>query len=53
MQGKKDFQEELFISFQLSEFVPEDKLYRGLKGSLNLDDWYACTESRGIFFRSD
>ena len=28
MQGKKDYQEELFLSFQLSEFVPEENLYR-------------------------
>lgn len=43
MQGKKDYQEELFINFQLSEFVPEENLYRRLKGILNLDYLYAKT----------
>ena len=43
MQGKKDFQEELFISFQLSEYAPEDNLYRRLKGLLDLDYLYART----------
>jgi hypothetical protein len=26
MQGKKDYQEELFINFEPSEFVPEENL---------------------------
>ena len=43
MQGKKDYQEELFINFQLSEFVPEENLYRRLKDLLRLDYLYAKT----------
>ena len=37
---EKGDQEELFINFQFIEFVPEEKLYRRLKGILNLDDLY-------------
>jgi transposase len=44
MQGKKDYQEELFTNFQLSEFVPEENLYRRLKGILQLDYLYARTK---------
>ena len=44
MQGKKDYQEELFTSFQLSEFVPSDNLYRRLKDLLNLEYLYAKTQ---------
>lgn len=43
MQGKKDYQEELFTHFQLSEFVPETNLYRRLKDLLKLDYLYAKT----------
>jgi len=43
MQGKKDYQEELFINFQFSELMPEEKLYRRLKSILNLDYLYATT----------
>jgi transposase len=45
MQGKKDYQEELFTNFQLSEFVPEENLYRKLKGVLDMDYLYAKTKS--------
>ncbi|WP_421804268.1 IS1182 family transposase [Flagellimonas sp.] len=44
MQGKKDYQEKLFNSFQLSERVPEDNFYRRLKGVLDLDFLYPLTE---------
>ncbi len=44
MQGKKDYQEELFTNFQLSEFVPEENLYRRLKGVLELDYLYVKTK---------
>jgi len=44
MQGKKDYQEELFLSFQLSEFVPQQNLYRRLKDVLNLDYLYQKTK---------
>ena len=30
MQGKKQYQEKLFVNFQLSERVPEDNFYRRL-----------------------
>ncbi len=41
MQGKKDYQEELFTNFQLSEFVPPTNVYRRLKELLDLDYLYA------------
>lgn len=44
MQGKKDYQEDLFISFQLSEFVPKENLYRRLKHILKLDFVYGKTK---------
>lgn len=44
MQGKKDYQEELFLSFQLSEYVPQENLYRRLKEVLKLDYLYQKTE---------
>lgn len=37
MQGKKTQQEQLFVSFQLSERVPKDSFYRRLKEKLNLE----------------
>lgn len=37
MQGKKQFSEKLFISFQLSSRIPEDNFYRRLKDILNLE----------------
>ena len=45
MQGKKDYQEELFTNFQLSEFVPSDNLYRRLKDLLDLDNLYPRTQA--------
>lgn len=36
MQGKKQYQEKLFITFQLSKRVPENNFYRRLKGELDL-----------------
>ena len=36
MQGKKEYQEKLFLSFQLSDRVPKDNFYRGLKETLDL-----------------
>ena len=44
MQGKKNYQEELFIGFQLSERVPKDNFYRKLKGILKLDFLYKLTK---------
>ena len=37
MQGTKTEQEQLFVSFQLSERVPKDNFYRRLKETLNLE----------------
>lgn len=45
MQGKKDYQEELFVGFQLSEHVPKENFYRRLKSILNLDHLYSLTKS--------
>lgn len=36
MQGKKDYSEKLFLSFQLSERVPQENFYRRLRKTLNL-----------------
>tara|TARA_R110000868_G_scaffold13184_1_gene61976 strand:+ start:99 stop:653 length:555 start_codon:yes stop_codon:yes gene_type:complete len=44
MQGKKDYQEKLFASFQLSERIPEENFYRRLKGALDLDFLYPLTK---------
>jgi transposase len=43
MQGKKHQQEKLFISFQLSDYVPADNFYRRLKGILDLNFLYRDT----------
>ena len=45
MQGKKDYQEKLFIRFQLSDYVPQDNLYRQLKHLLDFNFLYASTSS--------
>ena len=44
MQGKKDYQEKLFNSFQLSERVPVDNFYRRLGECLDLDFLYPLTK---------
>lgn len=44
MQGKKQHSEKLFLSFQLSERVPEDNFYRRLKGFLDLSWLYKATK---------
>ena len=43
MQGRKQHTEKLFLSFQLSEHVPEDNFYRGLKNFLDLRWLYKAT----------
>jgi transposase len=43
MQGKKDYQEKLFIWFQLSDYVPADNFYRQLKSILDLTFLYDAT----------
>lgn len=43
MQGRKQHTEKLFLSFQLSERVPEDNFYRKLKNLLDLKWLYKQT----------
>jgi len=43
MQGKKHYQEKLFTSFQLSDRVPADNIYRKLKEILDLEFLYDAT----------
>jgi len=45
MQGKKQYAEKLFISFQLSQYVPLENFYRRLKESLDLQWLYKSTKS--------
>ena len=44
MQGKKQYREQLFKSFQLSERIPQDNFYRRLKELLDLKWLYAHTK---------
>lgn len=44
MQGKKDYQEKLFNSFQLSNRVPEGNFYRRLKSVIDLHFLYKLTK---------
>ncbi len=44
MQGKKNYSEKLFTSFQLSSRVPEDNFYRRLKELLDLQWLYKTTK---------
>lgn len=44
MQGKKQYTEQLFKSFQLSQRIPEDNFYRRLKDLLNLQWLYKETK---------
>ena len=37
MQGKKNYQEKLFTTFQLSNRVPESNFYRRLQQVVDLD----------------
>lgn len=45
MQGKKDYQEKLFNSFQLSARVPQENFYRRLKSELDLNFIYKLTDN--------
>ena len=45
MQGKKAYQEKLFMSFRLSDRVPEDNFYRRLNELLDLRWLYKATQS--------
>jgi len=44
MQGKKIYQEKLFVCFKLSEHVPETNFYRRLKKILDLQFLYGLTK---------
>ena len=44
MQGKKDYQEKLFNSFQLSDRVPNTNFYRRLKSAIDLNFLYKLTK---------
>ena len=44
MQGKKDYHEKLFMSFQLSDRVPLTNFYRRLKAVLDLNFLYQLTK---------
>ena len=44
MQGKKNYQEQFFSNFQLSDRVPETNFYRRLKGVLDLHFLYKLTK---------
>lgn len=44
MQGKKQYEEKLFTSFQLSERVPQENIYRKLKETLDLNFLYSETK---------
>lgn len=43
MQGKKDYHEKLFLSFRLSDRVPQTNFYSRLKAVLDLDFLYLVT----------
>jgi transposase len=45
MQGKKTYQEKLFTSFRLSEWILENNFYRLLRETLDLDYLYRLTQS--------
>jgi len=44
MQGKKNYTEKLFLSFQLSDRIPEENLYRRLRETLDLSFLYKDTK---------
>ena len=45
MQGKKNYGEKLFLSFQLSQRVPPDNFYRRLKEALDFQWLYKSTKT--------
>jgi transposase len=45
MQGKKRYQERLFVSFQLSDHVPRDNFYRRLKELIDFSFLYKRTSA--------
>lgn len=47
MQGRKNYSEKLFVSFQLSDRVPKENFYRRLSETLDLQFLY--NETRGLY----
>jgi len=45
MQGRKNYQEQLFISFRLSDYVPADNFYRALNDILDFNFLYQSTKT--------
>jgi transposase len=45
MQGKKQYQERLFVSFQLSDHIPQHNFYRRLKEHIDFSFLYKRTSS--------
>lgn len=45
MQGKKVYQEKLFMDFRLSDKVPTDNFYRRLNETLDLKWLYKATRA--------
>ncbi len=43
MQGKKGYQEKLFITFRLSDHVPQDNIYRRLNETVDFSFLYRST----------
>lgn len=43
MQGRKVYQEKLFVNFQLSDHVPQDNVYRRILGLIDFDYLYKLT----------
>lgn len=43
MQGKKTYQEKLFLTFQLSEHIPADNIYRRLNKLIDFNFLYKST----------
>jgi len=43
MQGRKNYQEKLFVTFQLSDYVPSENFYRRLAECLDLSFLYRST----------
>ena len=44
MQGKKNYTEKLFLSFQLSDRIPKENLYGKLRETFDLNFLYKNTQ---------
>jgi len=49
MQGRKDYTEKLFTSFQLSNRVPKENIYRRLWETLDLSFLYKDTKECELY----